>query len=405
MKVLMLSWEYPPHVVGGIGKHVMELLPALTAEGVSADLITPRLREGDERETIVGDERSGARARVRRVAVPPMPPNDFFGGVLRANQELERSGREQWAADGPYDAIHVHDWLVGPAGAALKHSFRAPLVATIHATEYGRWRGSIGNDLSRAINHAEWQLTYEAWRVITCSGFMKAEVQAALAAPPDKIDVIPNGVETARFDQIDGEDLAEFRARFARPDEAIVFTVGRVVYEKGTHLLVEALPRVHFERPAVKLVVAGTGPNLDYARRRADELGVADHCVFTGFIPDADRDRLFKVADLAAFPSLYEPFGIVALEAMAAKTPVLVSQVGGLAEVVTHDETGITVHPNDVPSLAWGILHGLADPDQARARAARAYQVAEEQYNWGAIARQTRDVYRQVTEERAGVTW
>lgn len=405
LKVLMLSWEYPPHLVGGIGKHVLELLPALAAGGVSVDLVTPGLRGGAAEEIVAEDAGTGSRARVIRVATPPVDPADFFGGVANANGYLESVARDLWSTSGPYDLIHAHDWLVSFAGAGLKHAYRSPLLATIHATEHGRWHGWIGNDLSRAINDAEWRLAYDAWRVVCCSDFMRQEVQTALNVPLDKILVIPNGVDTRRFDALDGEDFTDFRARFALPDERIIFTVGRVVYEKGAHLLVEAMPLVLAEQPRAKLVVAGTGPNLAHAQSRALELGIADRCLFTGFISDADRDRLFKVADVAAFPSLYEPFGIVALEAMAAKAPVLVSQVGGLAEVVSHDLTGVTVYPNDVGSLAWGLVYSLNDPIQARQRAARAYVVARDQYNWGTIARQTRDAYRLLVEERAQVVW
>lgn len=404
-RVLMFSWEYPPYLVGGIGKHVDELLPALVAEGVTVDLVTPALRGGAAEETVAADERSGATAQVVRVPVSALDPSDFYGSVARSNLDLEAAARDLWGARGPYDVIHVHDWLVGDSGIAMKHAAKTPLLATIHATEFGRWRGWIGNDLSRSIDAAEWRLSYESWRVITCSDFMRAEVQTALRAPPDKLDVIPNGVDTSRFDALDGEDLTDFRARFALPDESIVFTVGRVVHEKGAHLLVEAMPRVRFTHPRAKLVVAGTGPNLAYAQRRADELGVSENCLFTGFIPDADRDRLFKIAEVAAFPSLYEPFGIVALEAMAAKTPVLVSQVGGLAEVVQHDETGVTVYPDDVGSLTWGLNYSLDDPERARERAARAYALVRDRYNWGAIARQTRADYERLIAERAGTVW
>ena len=135
------------------------------------------------------------------------------------------------------------------------------------------------------------------------------------------------------------------------------------------------------------------------------QLGVAHSVYFTGFIPDEDRDRLFKVADVAVFPSLYEPFGIVALEAMAARTPVVVSNVGGLAEVVAHNETGLVVYPNNPDSLAWGIVETLRRPDWAAARAENAYRRVVTEYNWGHIAQLTAAVYARIAAERAVASW
>ncbi len=408
MKVLMLSWEYPPHVVGGLGKHVAELLPALVNEGVDVHLVTPRWTGGPLEESIDAASSNGhgvGSLCVHRVDPPSSPMPNFFVTATRTNTPLEEMARRVWDKKGPFDVIHAHDWLVAQAAVALKHAYKVPLVATIHATEYGRGRGSVNGEVPQAIHNAEWWLTYEAWRIICCSHFMAGEVHAALRVPADKVDVIPNGIDTTRFDRLTGEDLTEFRKSFAAPDENIVFYVGRVVHEKGVHLLVEAMPRILAVRPGVKLVVAGTGQSLGAVRQRAVDIGVGANCYFTGFIPDATRDRLFRVADVAAFPSLYEPFGIVALEAMAAKTPVVVSEVGGLVEVVKHAETGITVFPDNVDSLVWGIRHTLEHPDWAQQRAETAYRMVVEQFSWNAIARRTIGVYDRIIAERKLVVW
>jgi glycogen(starch) synthase len=181
--------------------------------------------------------------------------------------------------------------------------------------------------------------------------------------------------------------------------------VGRVVYEKGVHVLVEAAPRVLESYPHAKFVVAGTGDMLAQLQHRAWELGIAHKVLFTGFIPDEERDRLLKVADCAVFPSLYEPFGIVALEAMAAGAPVVVSEVGGLKEVVKHAETGISVYPNDVGSLTWGILHTLEHPQWTQARVANARRKVIEEYNWTSIAARTSAIYRRIAHERKTADW
>jgi glycosyltransferase involved in cell wall biosynthesis len=192
---------------------------------------------------------------------------------------------------------------------------------------------------------------------------------------------------------------------YALPDEQILFSVGRVVVEKGLHLLIRAMPLILARQPAAKAVIAGKGPELEALRSLAWRLDVGEKVLLTGFITDEDRDRLFKIADCAVFPSLYEPFGIVALEAMAARCPVVVSEVGGLQDVVDHGQTGLTVYPDDPASLAWGIVQTLQDPDQAQARVARAYQIVRQRYNWQAIARMTAGVYETVIAARAETRW
>ncbi len=397
MRVLMLSWEYPPHIVGGLGRHLTELVPALVSLGVQIDVVTPRWAGGEQVQSSKG-------LTVHRVDLPDMPTPDFYTRVWQANVRLEQvSGNV--CAEGNIELIHNHDWLTAFGAAALKRNFAIPLLATIHATEIGRARGYLVSDEQRAIHGVEWWLTYEAWRLITCSQFMADEVAGSFKVPQGKIDVIPNGVRAERFQRLEGADLSRFRNMYALPGEEIVFYVGRVVHEKGLHVLVEAVPLVLAENPQAKFVVAGTGPLLESLRSRAWQLGVGDKVLFTGFIPDEDRDRLYKVASCAVFPSLYEPFGIVALEAMAARTPVVVTEVGGLKEVVQHGETGVTVYPDNVESLAWGINHTLSRPDWAMQRVENAYQVVLRDYSWDSIAARTVQVYERIQAERSSVKW
>jgi len=394
----MLSWEYPPHVVGGLGKHVAEIVPALANSGVEIHLLTPRWAGGEVIETAQG-------RTVYRLDLPANRSGDFYEVAQRTNEIIVQKARTLLGAIGDFDLIHAHDWLVAFAGITLKHDFKIALLSTIHATERGRSRGHLHNDMQRAIDHMEWQLTYESWRIICCSHFMAQEVREYFNAPADKIDVIPNGITTAQFDELEGVDLSSFRSRFAADSEKIVFYVGRLVHEKGLHVLIDAVPHVLKQCPEAKFVIAGTGSMFDSLRQQADALGVSAKVYLTGFISDEDRNRLFKVADCAVFPSLYEPFGIVALEAMAAKTPVVVAETGGLKEVVEHGETGITVYPGNAESLAWGITHTLQHPEWAKARVANAYRRVVSEYNWQHIAGLTRRVYERVRNERATVDW
>jgi glycosyltransferase involved in cell wall biosynthesis len=408
LRVLMLSWEYPPYVIGGLGAHVAALAPALVEAGVQVHIVTPRWKGGAERESIAGGK---SRARktpppsVYRVNPPVMRMGNFFADAQQTNLNLQEQAEKLYPQVGGFDLIHAHDWLVAFAAAGLKKLHKTPLLATIHATERGRGRGFLNGEIAQAINGTEWWLTYEAWRVITCSQYMANEVKEFFSAPPDKIDVVPNGVDASPFDALDKIDLTEFRARWALPHERIVFNVGRVVQEKGTHLIVEAAPRVLAEMPHTKFVIAGTGSMFEPLKRRVQELGIASQVQIAGFISDPDRNRLLKVADAAIYPSLYEPFGIVALEAMAAKCPVIVSEVGGLKEVVKHDVTGVTIFPDNVESTAWGILHTLGNSKAARARAAKAYRLVKKDFNWNRIAEQTIEIYERIVRERRQTNW
>lgn len=395
MRVLMLSWEYPPHIVGGLGTHVADLLPSLAAQGVEVHLLTPRWAGGEREE-------KGGKATIHRIEPPIVESGSLFATAWQTNLALEEHA-SMLQKRRPFDIIHAHDWLVGFAACSLKRLYKIPLLATIHATERGRAYG-LHNDLQRAINDVEWWLTYEAWRVICASEFMAQEVKAFFNVPSDKVDVVPNGVDWERFCRLAGGDLTPFRAQFATPQEKMILQVGRIVHEKGLHLLVQAAPKV-LARHKAKFVVVGSGELLEGLQKQAQELGVGGNFHFTGFLPDEDRDRLYKVADCAVFPSLYEPFGIVALEAMAARVPVVVSEVGGLKEVVKHGETGITVYPNNPDSLAWGILHTLEHPEWAKMRVDNAYRMVRDEYSWDRIARRTIEIYKRVVGEREFIDW
>ncbi|MFM7320893.1 MAG: glycosyltransferase family 4 protein, partial [Armatimonadota bacterium] len=321
----MLSWEYPPKRVGGIAAALEGLAPALARLGVEVHVVTSGDAGGDPEES------PSPNLHLHRVLVTE-PCNDFVHWVHRLNAAMESRvdalvsdwAREPKGKTGRRPVVlHVHDWLGQFAGIALKHRYRLPMLSTIHATEYGRNQG-IHTDFQRLIHDYEVALSHESWRVIVCSAFMRGEVGHALGTPDDKMDIVYNGVDGTVYDfPFPDAERRAFRDRFAAPHERLIYFIGRMVHEKGAQVLVEAMPSVLRRVPA-KLVVAGGGARAhleDQARR----LGVADHIFFTGRISDADRDRLYRVADVAVYPSLYEPFGIVALEAMAAGVPVVVS--------------------------------------------------------------------------------
>ena len=407
MRVLMLSWEYPPRVVGGIARHVYGLSRALAADGVKVDVITCEHPEAPPEE-------ADGNLSVYRVPVPP--GNDFVHWVQNLNAASEAKAdellkppkptRRRKATKDPVPrseptVIHAHDWLSGFAGKNLKHKHSFPLIATIHATEHGRNQG-IHTDQQRYIQSIEWDLCYEAWRVICCSHYMMDEVVGVLGAPYDKLDVIPNGVDMSKFEL--AFDEGEFRRWFARPEEKIVFFVGRMVPEKGVQVLIEAIPEILPAYNDVKFVIVGGGDRAPLVKL-AEDMGVSDRVFFTGYVDDDTLLKLYRVADVAVYPSLYEPFGIVALEAMAARVPVIVTDVGGLREVVDHGITGLSAWADNPDALAWAILQILKNPYSARMMVENAYRKVAEQFSWQRIAEQTAGIYERVWSEYLAGDW
>lgn len=404
----MLSWEYPPKIVGGIARHVEEIAWALAAQGVEVHVVTCEFPGAPAEETY-------RDVHIHRVA-PYHPTDNFIHWVHQLNAAMRDRGDallREWTAGkqamrkrglDKSIVIHAHDWLAHFSASALKHAYKLPMVGTIHATEYGRNNG-IHNDIQRYINGIEWELAYESWRVIACSDFMRLEIEHALGTPWDKIDVIPNGVHAEKFDfDFSSAEAATFRSRFAAPHEQLIFWVGRMVREKGVHVLLEALPRVRINFPNAKVVIVGGGFR-DHLVHLAAQLGISQQVFFTGFVPDDELLRLYKVIDVACFPSLYEPFGIVALEAMAANVPVVVSNAGGLNEIIEHDISGIATYAGDPNSLAWGLARVLGDPVHAKWMAGNAHKRVHELFNWDRIATMTRGVYERVWTEYQQAEW
>ncbi|MFQ4142214.1 glycosyltransferase family 4 protein [Chlorogloeopsis sp. ULAP02] len=395
MKILVMSWEFPPRIVGGIARHVSELYPELVKLGHEVHLMTPEFGHAPLYEVVEG-------VRVHRIPVPG--GNDFFHWIANMNESMGSHGGKLMLEEGAFDIIHAHDWVVGDAAIALKHSFKVPLIATIHATEHGRYNG-IYTDTQRYISGKEELLAYNAWRIIVCTDYMRREVERALHSPWDKIDVIYNGIRPEKKRHHECFHAQDFRRQFAEDGEKIVYYVGRMTHEKGVSLLLNAAPKVLSEMGGyVKFVIIGGG-NTDNLKKQAWDLGIWHKCYFTGFMSDEYLDKFQTIADCAVFPSLYEPFGIVALESFASRVPVVVSDTGGFPEVVQHTKTGIVTYTNNPDSLAWGILEVLKNPEYRQWLVDNAYEDLERRFSWPKLAKQTEDVYKQVVKEKLQVIW
>jgi len=392
-RFLMISPEYNLQRVGGLGVHVQGLAPRLSSR-ILLDLFVPRYRGlGDLCEPL------GTYGTVFRGDATELKPGDDYDlQVWRMNDQLNAVITRHINSGRHFALMHAHDWLSGYVANDLHQRYHIPLVVTIHATEIGRRRGYIqGHPLRERIHLAEQYLVNEADLIIACSEFMRREIIQALSAPEEKVRVIPNGVEYKHLIHL-RQKYAQYphiRRRWAEPDQPIIFFVGRLEWEKGPDLLVQAMPRVLQDFPNARLILAGKGSYTGQIIDMVQKLGLESAIHLAGFISDETRNELYAVADIAVFPSRYEPFGIVALEAMAAGAPVVVSNVGGLSEVVDHGVTGLRAETSP-EAIADAILDILHHPDLAAERARRAQNVVRTQYSWEIIADRVLEVYREL---------
>ena len=395
LRILMLTWEYPPKSVGGIARHVEDLAAAIAETNNEIHVVTVGAEDAPEYEIVGG-------VHVHRFEPYPVNAPDFLTWILQLNVKMQETVARMVRNEGSFDIVHAHDWLVAFAGAAAKHAYQIPLVATIHATEAGRNHG-LHNDHQRYIASVEWWLAYEAWRIIVCSNHMQEEVQRVFNAPRDKTMVLPNGVDAQKFETLNIEP--GFKSRYAFDYEKIIFFVGRLVQEKGVQVLIDSAPAILRACPEAKFVIAGKGPMEEERRRQAQACGLGDKIHFTGYIDDDTRNKLYGVSSVAVFPSLYEPFGIVALEAMAAGTPVVVSDTGGLSEIITHGENGLKAYPGNANSLGNNVIRLLTDEAYAGQIRNRAGCLVKEVYDWRTIAGNTLDLYESILKEYRRSPW
>jgi len=384
MKILMLTWEYPPRIVGGIARVVHDLSKRLIKDGHEVTVVT--YKDGD---TPAYENDKGVE--VYRVENYMIHPNNFIDWIMQLNFNLIAKATEIIQKEGKFDVIHAHDWLVANAAKALKNAFDIPIVATIHATEAGRNSG-IHDDTQRYINDTEWLLTYEATEVIVNSNYMKNHVQGLFGLPFDKINVIPNGINLTNFNGVDRD--YDFRRQYAMDNEKIILYVGRLVYEKGVQHLISAMPKILENYHDAKLIIAGKGGMLDELKGQAEAMGLSNKVYFTGYLNSKQVQKMYKCADVAVFPSTYEPFGIVALEAMLAGVPTVVSDIGGLNEIVDHGVNGMKSYAGNPNSLADSILSLLYNPQLCANVVKQAKLDVKNKYNWTKIAQDTHFTYQ-----------
>ncbi|HEY2653127.1 MAG TPA: glycosyltransferase family 4 protein [Solirubrobacteraceae bacterium] len=393
MRALLVSWEYPPVIEGGLGRHVRKLSEQLVEGGAEVHVLTRgggRLAAEEVRHGVV----------VHRVAEPPFPRDigAFVRWVDAMNGDMYQLGAEL-IGDHEFALVHSHDWLVAQAAERLAREAELPWVTTVHATEFGRHQGWVQTHPQSHIHAVERGMVRRADRVIACSRFMQGHVALVFGVPLRRVTVIPNGIDPEDLEP-PVDDLAALRARFARPDQRLVLLVGRLVYEKGFHLALEALARVVESPGDVRFVVAGTGAAEAELKRQARQLGLTRHGTFLGWVGDDMLHSLYRVAEVAIVPSIYEPFGLVALEAMAAGCLCVVADTGGLREVVPAGEAvGFRFRSRDADSLGQVLERVLGDDERRREVVAEAREHVRG-FDWQEVGRRTLRLYHAAARER-----
>ncbi|MDV3127109.1 glycosyltransferase family 4 protein [Mycobacterium sp. 21AC1] len=389
MKILMVSWEYPPVVVGGLGRHVHHLATALAAAGHEVVVLSRRPSGTDPSTHPSSDEVSEG---VRVVAAAQDPHEFEFGtdmmawtlamghAMIRTGLTVKDASGQRWVPD----VVHAHDWLVAHPAVALAEFFDVPLVSTIHATEAGRHSGWVSGPISRQVHAVESWLVHESDSLITCSTSMSEEITELFGPGLAETRVIRNGIDAA---------LWPFAPRRPRQGPAQLLYVGRLEYEKGIHDAIAALPRIRRAHPGTTLTIAGDGTQQQWLVEQARKHKVLKATRFVGRLGHQDLVGALQAADAAVLPSHYEPFGIVALEAAATGTPLVTSNVGGLGEAVINGQTGMSFDPRDVAGLAAAVRAVLDDPAAAARRAVAARERLTADFDWHTVANETSQVY------------
>ncbi|NLE82466.1 MAG: glycosyltransferase family 4 protein [Rhodococcus sp.] len=390
MKILIVSWEYPPVVVGGLGRHVHHLATELAAAGNEVVVLSrrPSGTDATTHPTI-----SHFEDGVLVVAVAEDPAHFVFGedmlawtlamghAMVRAGTALRKPGLgEGWQPD----IVHAHDWLVAHPAIALAEFYDVPLVSTLHATEAGRHSGWVSGRINRQVHSVEWWLANESDSLITCSASMKDEVTALYGPNLPPVTVIRNGIDLTTW---------SYRERAPRSGPPRLLYVGRLEYEKGVQDAIAALPRIRRSHPGTTLSIAGEGTQFEWLSELARTHRVARSVTFLGNLDHIELLGWLHGADAIVLPSRYEPFGIIALESAAAGAPLVTSTAGGLGEAVVDGVTGVSFAPGDVAGLTSAVREVLDDPAAATVRAEAARARLTSDFDWHKVADDTSNVY------------
>lgn len=379
MRVLMLTWEYPPSSIGGTAGHVDGLAHALERLGHDIVVVTRRM-PGADRESAT----AGVRALRADVDLPWLPEGDLAGTASGNHALVARlAALGEWRPD----VVHAHDWRVAWAADVAAALFGVPMVTTFHGTERGRHGGHLAPGESVDINSVEWWQATRSRRVIAATKLLVRDIVDGFELDPDLVRRIPVGIDPEWW-------------RTAGPDEVtpatrggLVLAWGRVQYEKGFQVLARAMATLRYRVAGLDCMIAGRGSYLPELQSQVDLAGVGDLVDLAGFVDDNDLRAAIHEAGCVVIPSLYEPFGVVALEALAGGAPLIVADTGGLAELVGGTGSALLFEPGNANELADCIERVLTDRELADDMVRRGHELLEASYSWDAIAARTVTVY------------
>ncbi len=382
IRIGIFSWESLYSIrVGGIAPHVSELSDALAVEGHDVHLFTRGHENSDEVINGVHYHRVACDQNGRLVEQMNRMCDNMYCRFLDVKEKV-----------GEFDILQGHDWHPVNVLCRIKAQFSLPFVMTFHSTEWGR-NGNRHGDWweAKEISHREWLGGYESSAVITTSTILKEEIRQIYAIPEYKLWEIPNGINVGKIKR--KIDPGEVKKHYGiHPCLPVVLFTGRMAYQKGPDLLVEAAAKVLKKRNA-KFVLIGEGEMRAHCEYQAQKLGIGNSCNFLGYAPDNTVIEWFNACDLVCVPSRNEPFGIVVLEAWDAKKPVVASDAVAL---VDNFKTGIIAH-REPSSIAWGlnyVIEGLGHNKMGE----KGYDLLKHKYNWKTIAQKALELYYKVIE-------
>jgi glycogen(starch) synthase len=418
MRIAFFVWEYPPMVVGGLGTYASYMTRELVKKGNDVTVLSINPGNLPTRQVLQGVEVH--RPRIIDITnVFPIfitqdivgwgPSTKFFNDILMYNvlstsklvNQLEKEDKTG------HQIVAFHDWLSAIAGISVKNELpKMPTVFHVHSTESGRT-----GDGSKIISYLEKEAAMSADRVITVSYAMKEDLEKH-GWPAEKISVVWNGIDVDMYDpkKVSADQIAQLRKSYGiADDENMLLFVGRLTWVKGVPNLIQAMPEVLSEFPKTKLVILGKGEQQNSALEIAERLGISKNVIARfEFVPEQERIVHYAACDLAVFPSTYEPFGIVCLEAMSMEKPVVVGASGtvGFREQVVSsgpDQNGVHVNGNDPHDIAWGIMAALRDPNARKTWGKVGRRRAQMYFTWEIAAAQTVEIYQKVIDaSRAG---
>ncbi len=391
----MFGWEFPPYNSGGLGVACLGLTKALSELGLEVLFVMPKKLDVQTPWARMIFAESAMKGRAINSNLTPYRSGKYssdkkgmYGEDLLAEVHRYASLAGSIALEEKFDVIYAHDWLSFAAGIEAKRATGKPLIVHVHATEFDRCGGPWG--INPDVFAIEKEGMEKADCVIAVSEFTKNIIVKEYGIPASKIRIVYNGIDDTTTPQ-GGGALPRLRSLKASGYRLVLF-IGRITLQKGPDYFLRAAKRVLERNPQVLFIISGAGDMEQQIMHLAAELGIAGHVFFTGFLGGSERHEVYASADLFVMPSVSEPFGITALEAMKLGTPVLMSKQSGVSEVVRHC---LKVDFWDVDEMANKILSVVGYPGLREALAENAAAEAE-RLTWSDAARKVGGIVREL---------